>query len=150
MKDFNETELAAHIDDALTKLKNVIERFKNNHDKRAALLGYWIKDYAAYILKEDSYKHPQYKYERGDVVQVNFGYRVGREIGGRHFAVVIDNSNSIKQEVITVVPLMSLKDSSKEGKYTFTLTKGLYELHNEKLDKLKNELEKTKMKSLKC
>lgn len=139
MKIFNETELVSHIDDALKKLKKVIYQFKENNEKRAVLLGYWIKDYATYISKEDSYEYPQYKYERGDVVQVNFGYRIGREIGGRHFAVVIENSNSIKQQTVTVVPLMSLKDTTKNGKYTFTLKTGLYELHNKKFDKLMDE-----------
>lgn len=141
MKNFNETELSEHIDDALSKLKEVINKFKESNEKRAILLGYWLKDYANYINNEDSYQYPKYKYERGDVVQVNFGYRIGREIGGRHFAVVIENSNSIKQQTLTVVPLMSLKETSKNGKYTFTLNTGLYELHNNKLSKLMKEFE---------
>lgn len=139
MTEFSEEELIKHIDDAISKLKDVIISFKKNNKKRAILLGYWINDYATYISKEDSYQYPQYKYERGDIVQVNFGYRIGREIGGRHFAVVIENTNSIKQQTITVVPLMSLKEKSKEGKYTFILKNGLYELHDEKLNKLMEE-----------
>lgn len=141
MKILNEEELMQHIDNAISNLKNVIINFKNSNKKRAILLGYWISDYASYVSQEDTYQYPKYKYERGDVVQVNFGYRIGREIGGRHFAVVIENSNSIKQQTLTVVPLMSLKETSKDGKYTFTLNTGLYELHNNKLNKLMKEFE---------
>lgn len=144
MKSFTAAELSAHIETSLNKLKTLLDDYKVTNKKRAILLGYWISDYVFYISKEDTYNYPIYKYERGDIVQINFGYRIGNEIGGRHFAVVIDTDNSIKQKILTVVPLMSLKENSKDGKYTFTLRKGLFELHNDKLNKLTAELENSK------
>ncbi|MDD6355262.1 MAG: type II toxin-antitoxin system PemK/MazF family toxin [Oscillospiraceae bacterium] len=141
MKNFKDDELIKHIESAISQLNILLHDLINTNTKRAVLLGYWIKDYTSYIRKEDSYEQPKYKYNRGDVVQINFGYRIGREIGGRHFAVVIDNSNSINQETITVVPLMSLKEKSKNGKFTFILNKGLYELHNDKYNKLLNSFD---------
>jgi hypothetical protein len=144
MKSFTVAELSAHINTALNKLQALLDDYKVTNKKRAILLGYWISDYVFYISKEDTYNYPIYKYERGDIVQVNFGYRIGNEIGGRHFAVVVDTDNSIKQKVLTVVPLMSLKENSKDGKYTFTLSKGLFELHNDKLNKLNAEIKNSR------
>ena len=93
-------------------LENYIKDSTPEALKKVDLLSYWIKDYSRYIKQEetfDSSRLPRYK--RGSIVRVNFGFNVGKEFGGLHLAVVIDNDNKRNSDVITVVPL-----SSTDGK----------------------------------
>lgn len=55
-------------------------------------------------------------YKRGQIVLVNFGYRIGSELGGNHYAIVLDVKNSRHNNTLTVVPLKSKKD--KETPYS--------------------------------
>lgn len=67
-------------------------------------LNYWI-DYLSYEDTFDSSKLMTYK--RGDIVHVNFGFNVHNELGGSHYAVVVENDNPSTSGCITVVPLRS-------------------------------------------
>ena len=69
------------------------------------------------------------------MVNVHFGYRVGSEIGGLHYAVVLDVKNDRSSRVVTVVPLTSLKGEYKDNRYSLLLTNGLYSLTERKLRK---------------
>ena len=50
------------------------------------------------------------RYKRGDVIKVNFGHRIGREHGGLHYAIVLDVKNPLQSNLLTVVPLTSVKE----------------------------------------
>lgn len=89
-------------------LEEYIEDSCSNSLKKVDLLSYWLKDYSRYIRQEDTFdssKLPRYK--RGSIVRVNFGFNVGKEFGGLHLAVVLDNDNKRNADVITVIPLSS-------------------------------------------
>ena len=81
--------------------------------------------------------------KRGAVVCVEFGYRIGRELGGRHYAVVLDANNSIHSNTVTVVPLGSKKESSKDDVYNAILEDGIYGTVIHKLDALIESARKT-------
>lgn len=136
-------ELKKLIDNSIKSLSSYLEELSNssntNNNKKASLISYWIKDYVKYLRKETRYTPPNYQYHRGDVVLVNFGYRLGSELGGLHFAVVVDNYNSKKSGIVTVVPLSSKKkDRTYNEFFTYELNKGVYELYLEKREKLFN------------
>lgn len=102
--------------EAIGKIDYLLTNLTNSDDekllKRADLISYWIKDFAKYIEYEDQFNPKKLiSYSRGDVIRVNFGFRVGSEFGGLHYAVVIDNANSQSSNVVTVIPL-----SSTDGK----------------------------------
>ena len=59
-----------------------------------------------------------------------------------HYAIVLDNNNSKKSGIITVVPLVSQKEGFKNSHYRQTLSNGLYQLANEKINR---ETEKNRM-----
>lgn len=123
-------------------IKELLNRNDNKNTKRAALLSYWIKDYCNYTLQEDSFDPKRLiKYKRGNIVLVEFGYRVGRELGGRHYAVITDNHNGLGSDIVTVVPLKSLKSNYKPNRHSFILEKGLYNLYEEKMIKKVKEIE---------
>lgn len=112
----NKNEIILHKKSAIRAINNLLEHYINSNDsallKKADLLSYWIEDYSNYIKTEDVFEPNRLlRYKRGSVVKVNFGFRVGHEIGGLHYAVVIENKNAHNASVITVVPL-----SSSDGK----------------------------------
>ncbi len=130
-KTMTDAELKQHIDQSLEKISSLMNEWAQQKSrtpkKRAQLLAYWVKDYARLLRNEDTF-HPQTvpRLKRGCVISVDFGYRVGREFGGRHFAVVIDKKPALRSPIVTVVPLMSLKPDYKENLYTCLLEDGLY------------------------
>ncbi len=140
-KKLTTEQLASLTDSAIDKMRTLLYEYRNDesekYQKRASLLAYWICDYIKYIRAEDDFK-PQnlIKYSRGDLIIVNFGYRVGRELGGRHFAVVLDIDNSKFSPSITVIPLTSLKKTTKENKYTYMLEEDLPKLYQQKYDEM--------------
>lgn len=143
-KELNYEEVYAHIGSSIANLKSVLENLANSsvkkNLKRASLISYWIDEYANYISSEDSFDPKSLiKYKCGDVVQVHFGYRVGHELGGLHYAIVLDNNNSKSSAVMTVVPLGSLKKNFKENYYRFALKEDLNGLIENKADTLINK-----------
>lgn len=94
-----------------------IRKLTQNNYKQAVNLTYWINSYFNFLRKE-KYFQPRMNmnYKRGQIVYINFGYRIGSEIGGAHYAIVLDTKSSKDNSTITVVPLKSKRD--KETKYS--------------------------------
>lgn len=107
--------------------------------KKAMLISYWIKNYTDMINTEKHFEASRLpKYPRGTVLSVDFGFRIGNELGGRHFAVVVDNHNDIKSNIITVLPMTSKKSNTRISRFTYQLEFDLINLYQEKFDKLTN------------
>ncbi len=130
-KDMSPEELEAHIRDSLDQISSLLEEWRVSDDAhltdKAQKVAYWIREYSAYLRREDLFSSKSVpRLKRGSVIMVDFGFRVGKEFGGRHFAVVVDNDNSIYSQTVTVVPLFSLKEHYKENQYTTILPDGIY------------------------
>lgn len=134
-------ELNKLVSSSIEKMTEFIDELKSDEKdthscKRAGLIAYWLIEYVKMLRQEKKFDSRKLlKYNRGDIVCVNFGYRIGSELGGRHFAVVLDNYNSLNSGVITVLPLTSKKDKhdSIRSCFCYELQHGLYELHSDKL-----------------
>lgn len=101
----------------LKKYKDFIKRKLSENYKKAAIFVYWLNDYIEYIKAEKTFNPSMnMAYKRGQIVFVNFGFRIGNELGGNHYAVVLDVKNSKYSKTLTVIPLKSKKD--KETKYS--------------------------------
>lgn len=96
----------------LRKFRIFVNKAISINYKKAAIFVYWLNDYISFLNEEERF-NPSYNitYKRGQIVFVNFGYRIGRELGGNHYAVVLDVKNSRKSHTVTVVPLNSLKET---------------------------------------
>lgn len=97
---------------AIRELNNMLEGYINSNDetllKKANLLSYWLKQYADYVLDEKKFNVQRIiSYKRGDILKLDFGFNVGSEWGGLHYAVVIENNNPHSSSVVTVLPLTS-------------------------------------------
>ena len=141
-KKFEKVEFENFLSQTINSLQSFLLKLFNRQDhrsqKRASLMTYWINDYINYQNNEDNFIPSNLpKYDRGNIVKVHFGYRVGNELGGLHYAVILDNNNSKKSGVVTVAPLTSIKDTtniSQNSPYIAQLQRGVYDLMQEKCD----------------
>ena len=111
-KNITDDDIIKHKKNAIKQLTNTFEVFINSpnpkHKKKADLVAYWIESYSKYLLTEEKFDYkliPRYK--RGDVISLNFGFNIGSEHGGLHYAIVLDNDNKQSSPVVTVIPLSS-------------------------------------------
>lgn len=130
-RNLTKEELTAHKDQALMKLDKTIKKYIDSSDHKmtckADILSFWIEQYSDYLLSESSFSPQKLKrYERGDVIQINLGFRVGSEQGGLHYAVVLDSNNAVNSSVITIIPLSSKKETETVVKYDIDLGGDIY------------------------
>lgn len=122
-------------------LETLINSRNSKHLKKADLIAYWIKEYSNYLMKEERFDYSKVlRFKRGDVIRVNFGFNVGSEQGGLHYAVVLDNDNKKSSPVITVLPLSSGSEEAVYDRDVF-LGNELYESLMKKYEKLKTQIE---------
>ena len=137
-----------HKKKAIKSVSDVFEAYINNPDskylKKADLLAFWLEAYCKYILEEETFNYSSVpKYKRGEVISVDFGFNVGSEHGGKHYAIVLDNDNKQSSRVITVIPLSS-GTSEKTYERDVYLGNELYDKLKKKYDDLRKEYEKEK------
>ena len=119
----NLIEFKAFQKKVLKKYKLLINDYICKNYKKAAILVYWLNDYIEYLKTESTFNPNQnITYKRGQIVYVNFGYRIGKEIGGAHYAVVIDVKNAAKNPLVTVAPLKSNKNKNTPYYNIYTAT----------------------------
>lgn len=111
-KQLTTQDVINHKKNSIRKLNSLLESYINSGDvgllKKADLISYWLETYSNYISFETQFDSSRLiRYSRGNVVRVNFGFNVGKELGGLHLAVVLDNDNKQSADVITVLPLSS-------------------------------------------
>lgn len=121
MVDFKKTEnkdkLIDFKENTLEKLKEYLEETIDKDQKRCANLTYWIDNYTNYLKFEKRFnpnRLPVYKY--GSVIDVNLGFNVGDEFGGKHYCVVLNKHDNKKNQLLTVIPLSSMKPGMTKEK----------------------------------
>ena len=125
-------------------LNNCIES-NTEHQKKANLLSFWIQDYVRYIEQEEtfnSYLLTDYKY--GDVIKANLGFNVGNEEGGLHYCIVMDKYNAKQYSTLTVIPLTSVKTTTKIRKTSVFLGDEIRLKIHEKANKILDSIDKEK------
>lgn len=115
--------------------------------KRAALLYYWLRDYRNYISNEKAFSSKYLPcYRRGNIINVNFGFNLGSELGGLHYAVVLADSTQSNPTVV-VAPMTSYKAGRKIRKDALFIDDRLFLQLKSKQDAL-IQTEKALLKSL--
>ena len=155
MEQFNKEYIVKNKNNTISKINEYLDNcllLDNKHIKKANLLSYWLRDYIKYIEQEETFNSSKLKsYSRGDVIKVNLGFNIGNEEGGLHYCIVLDKKNSKTFSTLTVIPLSSLKPSTKANNTSVYIGNELYEslsLKNasllldakSKLDIFKNDL----------
>ena len=126
-----EDQLQCHIEEAVRDTERLLTEWRSSTNlldkKRAQLLAYWIKSYTRMIRQEGVFNPSSIpRLSRRQVVYVDFGFRLGSELGGLHYAVVLDKNNNRSSSTVTVVPLGSLKFRHQNTLYRISLTDGIY------------------------
>ena len=111
---FSKEDVIQNKKQAIKDLNHMLEGFINDPTgqrlKKANLLSYWLKDYVRMVDFEETFDPKRnIAYKRGDIVKLNFGFNIGSEYGGLHYAIVINNKNPHNSSVATVIPLTSQK-----------------------------------------
>lgn len=123
----------------------LIKRLESNDNqqlKYVQTMSFWLLDYIRMQTYEANTQIKYKKYKRGDVIKVNFGYRIGREHGGLHYAIVIDTNNALASNLLTVIPLSSVKPTTnlqKLGKDRIFLDNEIYKCLISKMNSLLKE-----------
>lgn len=112
----NKNEYIHYRDNQIYKLEKLGKEWTDSKYKQAVLLSYWYETYEKLLRKEENFKQQKkyFKYKRGQILFVNFGYRIGHELGGNHYCVVVSNNDSTHSGNVTVVPLRSFKGKINE------------------------------------
>ncbi len=97
--------------------------------KISNLLAFCFTDFANYHDNEKNF-NPEIsgRFSKGDIVKVNLGFNIGDELGGLHYCVVLNKYDTIKNSVLTVVPLTSRKDGKTYHKSTVNLGDEIYKI----------------------
>lgn len=134
------------IDVSLKKRIRLDKSYINYHDiidknlpYKFAYLDEWLLKNSKLLLSEankfESKSKQMYKtYKRGTIIRADFGVNIGSEMSQVHFAIVLNNYDNPKNNVLTVIPL-----TSKPSKYNLDL-KNL--VINKLIEKIKKELVK--------
>ena len=94
--------------------------------KKSALLYYWLRDYKNYVKNESNFSPLYYPdFTRGNIVNINFGFNLGSELGGLHYGVVLYDSPK-KNPNLTIIPLISSKPTYKPRHTELDLGNELY------------------------
>lgn len=100
------SQMLQYLSDTLDTLKQTIETLDEDRGKK---LLQWLNTWNKYLKWETTFEPERLRYyKRGEIVYANFGFNVGNEIGGIHYALVVENDNGKANGTILVVPLISL------------------------------------------
>ncbi len=143
-------ELDIHKEEALKTLNNYIDKLITSEDEKlqdkADKISYWFEDYAKFLDFETSFDTSKFpKYKKGQIIKVHLGFNIGSEEGGLHYAIVIENNNSVKSPVLNIVPLTSVKSTTDVSKIRKDLGQvylgnELYRLLNAKVSALQTSI----------
>lgn len=148
-KEFTKEDVISNKKEAIKLLNKLLESYINNpsekHLKKAYLISYWLKDYVQYINFEEQFNPiKNIAYKRGDVVKLNFGFNIGSEYGGLHYAIVLDNHNRHNSPVLTVIPLTSAKEGKVPHDNNVELGSEIYKSLKLKYDTISKALKEEK------
>lgn len=107
LKVIDDAELCKLLNVEVNNLKAIVEKMG---EKRGGIFIDWMKTQNKYLKWEETFD-PSYlrKYNRGEIVFSHFGFNVGAEYGGLHYAIVVRDSSK-KNPNINVVPLTSMEE----------------------------------------
>lgn len=108
--EVKEKKQIERIDTACLRYKEVN---KSNHIKFNKL-GDWLDKESMIFKKETIINNKTFKkLHRGQVIKVDFGINIGSELCYIHFAIVLNDNDTIYNDNVTIVPITSKKGESR-------------------------------------
>jgi len=135
--------------DAVKSIEDYTSDTARDDESKAAKVLYWIRDYIRFLRKEATYDPKKgIAYKRGCIVKVQFGFRIGNEFGGMHYAVVISKDNPKTSGILTVIPLISKREGRTVHWTSVDIGTEFFRKVISKHDKLSKELEEKRSTAL--
>jgi len=108
--------VSLNIPDFVNNLTILINSITSLDNKKQYLINDWLGVWSTYIAFESKFDPKRLVYyKRGDIIHAHFGYNVGNELGGTHYAVVVENNNNNASGILTVVPISSLEEGKTKN-----------------------------------
>ena len=98
------TEIKDKIDVACENFKKV---HNSNIDKFVNLDSWLEKESTIFEHETQKFINTYLKYKRGQLIKIDFGVNIGTELSHTHFAIVLNDDDTIHTDNITVIPLTS-------------------------------------------
>jgi len=141
-KEKTKEQITAHKNKSIEILNDYLTDLTERHPKKTDLISYWLHTYTNFLKYEESFNPARNKrYDRGDIVKVDFGFNIGSEHGGLHYAVVMDKQNNLSSPIVTVIPLSST-DNKEISDFNVDLGNELYQKLRAKMLGLKQSYKK--------
>lgn len=121
-------------ENTIEKIKKKIAVYRHKNEKQNLNLLKWINRLFGYAISESDKKEKYWAYSRGSIIKVDFGFNVGHEIGGTHYAIVINKKDSIYSGTLNVIPLTSKKEKKKIRKHEIDLGNEFYAIVEHRLE----------------
>lgn len=128
-----------------TVVNQIHKAIMSKDSDTAKKLLYWLNTWSEnYLIKEDTFDYDKLiAYKRGMIIKADFGFNVGSEQGGLHYALVIENDNKKSNRTIMVIPLGSLDDDKTPNDINKTNEVFLgYSLFKDEISKIQNKIHK--------
>ena len=92
---------------------HLLQRMDNEGNKRSDKIAQWIENWVKYLKIEQVFNPRSIQaLKRGSIVYADFGFNVGREYGGLHYAIVLNKTDSRSNHLLHVLPLTSVKETT--------------------------------------
>lgn len=129
---------------SIRKLNNLLEGYINSTDtdiqKKAYLISSWIQQFVSYVSFEEKFDPTKnISYKRGNIIKANLGFNIGCELGGPHYAIVLDKNNKHSSDTLTIIPLISAKEGKPVYERDIFLGNELYNTLNSRYNTLAAE-----------
>lgn len=84
-----------------------INKLKHSGNKKFKSIHYQMNYLLQKFESEKNHKGYYPKFNQGDIIFVDFGLNINHEFSNSHFAIVMNNNDTNKEDIINVVPLSS-------------------------------------------
>ena len=93
-----------------------LQRMNDEDNKRSDKIAQWIENWVKYLKIEQAFNSRSIQaLKRGSIVYADFGFNVGMEYGGLHYAIVLNKEDARSNHLLHVLPLTSVKEKTDMG-----------------------------------
>lgn len=109
-------EIAIYTATVIQELEDYLQHLQqigDEENKRSDKIAQWIENWVKYLKIEQVFNPRSIKgLKRGSIVYADFGFNVGREYGGLHYAIVLNKKDPRSNHLLHVLPLTSVKETT--------------------------------------
>lgn len=114
--DRTNQEIAIYTATVIQELEDYLQHLQqigDQENKRSEKIAQWVENWTKYLNTEKKFNSRSIKaLKRGSIVYADFGFNVGMEYGGLHYAIVLNKKDSRLNHLLQVLPLTSVKETT--------------------------------------